>query len=85
MNHFFTLVGAIACKVSHNSSSCNPSIARTTFYITFLDFGEWAALQTKETAVRTRRHCLDADKFPMFSGGRTWQGFCRDLDPYWFE
>ena len=33
----------------------------------------------------TRRHHLDVDKFPMFSGGRTWQGFCRDLDPSWFE
>ena len=21
----------------------------------------------------------------MFSGGWTWQGFCRDLDPCWFE
>ena len=26
-----------------------------------------------------------ADKFSMFSVGWTWQGFCRDLDPSWFE
>ena len=31
--------------------------------------------------VRTQRHRLDADKFPMFSVGWNWQGFCRDLDP----
>ena len=44
-----------------------------------------AALQTVETVVRTQRHRLDAEKFLMFSVGWTWQGFCRDLDPCWFE
>ena len=39
-----------------------------------------AALQTMETVVRTQRHRLDADRFPMFSVGWTWQGFRRDLD-----
>ena len=40
-----------------------------------------AVLQRVETTVvRTQRHRLDADKFPMFSVGGTWQGFCRDLD-----
>ena len=43
------------------------------------------ALQTVETVVRTQRRRLDADKFPMFSVGWNWQGFCRDLDPCWFE
>ena len=41
-----------------------------------------------ETVVRTQRHRwhrLDADKFPMFSVGWRWQGFCRDLDRCWFE
>ena len=42
-----------------------------------------AALQTVETVVRTQRHRLDADKFPMFSVGWTWQGYCRDLDRCW--
>ena len=37
--------------------------------------------ETIETVVRTQRHRLDADKFPIFSVGWTWQGFCRDLDP----
>ena len=49
------------------------------------DFEILIALQTVETIVRTQRHRLDADKFPMFSGGWTWQGFCRDLDLCWFE
>ena len=44
-----------------------------------------AALQAVETVVRTPRPGLDADKFPMFSVGWTWQGFCRDLDPCWSE
>ena len=44
-----------------------------------------AALKTVETVVRTQRHHLDADKFPMFSVAWTWQGFCRDFDPCWFE
>ena len=30
---------------------------------------------TVETAVRTQRHLLDADMFPTFSVGWTWQGF----------
>ena len=49
------------------------------------DYEILAALQTMtvETVVRTQRHPLDADKFPMFSGGRTWQRFCRDLYPCW--
>ena len=33
----------------------------------------------------TRRHRLDADKFPMFSVGWTWQEFCRDLNSCWFQ
>ena len=41
--------------------------------------------QTIETVVRTQRHRLDADKFPMFSVGWTWNGFCRDSDPFWSE
>ena len=51
------------------------------------DSGTLAALQTMtvETRVRTQRHRLGADKVPMFSGGRTWHKFCRDLDPCWFE
>ena len=44
-----------------------------------------AALQTVETVFRTQRHRLDADKFPIFSAGWTWHGFCRDLDPRLFE
>ena len=44
-----------------------------------------AALQTVETAVRTQKHRLDAEKFPIFSGGRTRQESCRDLIPNWFE
>ena len=46
-----------------------------------------AALQTAETTVvRTPRHRLDADKFPMFSVvvGPD-KGFYRDLDPCRFE
>ena len=51
------------------------------------DFEIPAALQTVESVlvVRTQRHGLDVDKFPMFSVGWTWQGFCRDLDPCWSE
>ena len=37
------------------------------------------------TVVRTQRHRVDADKFPIFSVGWTCQGFCRDLDPCWSE
>ena len=44
-----------------------------------------AALQTVETVVCNLRHRLDADKVPMSSASWTWQGFCRDLDPCWFE
>ena len=40
-----------------------------------------AALQLETTVVRTQTHRLDAYKFPMFSVGWTWQGFCSDLDP----
>ena len=49
-----------------------------------LDSEILAALQTVETVVRTQRYCLDAHKFPMFSGGWTWQGVFRDLDSCWF-
>ena len=50
------------------------------------DFEILVALQTTpEAAVHTQRHRLETDKFPMFSGGCTWQGFCRDSDPCWFE
>ena len=44
-----------------------------------------AALQRVEAVVRTPRHRLDADKFSIVSGGPTWQGLGRDLDPCWFE
>ena len=44
-----------------------------------------AVLQTVETVVRTQRNCVDADEFPMLSGGCTYQGLCRDLDPSCFE
>ena len=46
-----------------------------------------AALQTTVgTVVRTKDIVrLDTDRFPIFSVGWTWQGFCRDLDPCWFE
>ena len=37
-------------------------------------------LQTVETVVRTQRHRLDAETFPMFSVGWTWHGFCSDLN-----
>ena len=33
------------------------------------------ALETVETVVHSQRHLLDADTFPVLSGGRTWQGF----------
>ena len=33
-----------------------------------------------EAVVRTQRYGLDADDIPVFSGGWTRQGFCRDLD-----
>ena len=50
------------------------------------DYEILAALQTLvETVGRTQRHRLHADKFPMFSVGWTWQGFCRDLHPCWSE
>ena len=60
-------------------------------------FGRWSANQTvssvdcnsnfkrTKAVVRTQRHCLHADKFPMFTGGCTWHEVCRDLNPYWFE
>ena len=38
------------------------------------------SLQRVEPVVRTQRHRLDAYKVPVFSGGRTWQGFVPDLD-----
>ena len=38
-----------------------------------------------EAVIRTPRHLLDADMFPMFSVGWAWQGVCRDLDACWFE
>ena len=34
-----------------------------------------AAIQTVGAVVRTPKHRFEADKFPMFSGGWTWQGF----------
>ena len=40
----------------------------------------------KHVVVRTQKHRLDADDtFPILSVGWTWQGFCRDLDPCWYE
>ena len=35
--------------------------------------------------IRYLFNCLDAEKFPMLSGDWTWQGFCRDLDPFWIS
>ena len=83
-----TLVGAIACKVSHNLSSCYPPRARkllvSLFFMTLVHGQHiirqsseiMSALRTVETSVvYTQRHRLDADKFPMFSV------FCRDSDP----
>ena len=59
---------------------------QTDFYVACNSDSEiLTALQTVETVVRTRRHRIDADKFPMFSVGWTWHGFCGDLDPCWFE
>ena len=54
--------------------------------INISDYEILAALQTMtvETVVRIQRH-FDADRFPIFSVGGTWQRFCRDLDPCWFE
>ena len=49
-----------------------------------LDSEILASLQTVETVVRTQRYCLDAHKFPMFSGGWTWQGCFRNSDSCWF-
>ena len=48
MNHFDILVGAIACKVSHNLSSCNPprQELENVFCITFDDFVGWAEHET---------------------------------------
>ena len=40
-----------------------------------------AALQILQAVVAPEIYRLDADKFPAFSGGRTWQGLCRDSDP----
>ena len=46
MNRFdIGLVGATACKMSHNLSSCNRSRARKRF-VTFDDFVGWAAHYT---------------------------------------
>ena len=54
---------------------------QTVFYVACNSDSEiLAALQ-----IPKQRHGLDADKFPMFSIGCTWHGFCRDLDPCWFE
>ena len=44
-----------------------------------------ALLQTAETVVCIHKTSFDADNFPMFSVGWTWQGFYRDLDPCGFE
>ena len=97
MNRFDIVVGAIAGKVSHSLSSCNPPRARKRvasllitlsdgqdirqfFYVACnSDFEILTALQTIETVVRTQIHRFDADKFPSFSIGWTFYGFCRDL------
>ena len=50
-----------------------------------LDSETLAALQIVEIVVRTQRHRLDADNFPMFSVGWTWHWFCRDLNICLFE
>ena len=88
-------VRTIACRVSHDLSSCySPRAGKlfVSFLMTLLvgqhirqspDSEISAALQTVETVVRTHR--LDADKVPMFSVGWAWQGFCRDLDPCCFK
>ena len=44
-----------------------------------------AALEIVETVARTQRHHLDADKFPMFLVGWTWQRYGRDLGSCWSE
>ena len=49
------------------------------------DYEILAAFQTVESAVHTQKHCFDAYKVPMFSGGWTWKGFCTDLDSCWLE
>ena len=41
----FDIVGAIACKMSHDLSSCNPPKA-SIFGISFDDFVGWATHQT---------------------------------------
>ena len=87
--------------MSHNLSPCNPPRARklilslmtllvgqhkTVFSVACdSDSETLVALQTVETVVRTQRHRLDADKFPMLLVGLTWREFCRDLDPCWSE
>ena len=40
-----------------------------------------AALQTVDAVVRTREHRLDADEFPMFSGG--WLNLARSFVAIW--
>ena len=46
MNRFGTLVGAIACKVSHNVASCDPPRARQLLGVTLDDFVGRAVHQT---------------------------------------
>ena len=46
MNRFDIVVGAIACEMSHNLSSCDPPETSFFFVITFDNFVGWAAHQT---------------------------------------
>ena len=59
----------------------------TRITLLIVDFVCCGAHETVQTVVRNQihHHHLDADMFPMFSVGWTWQGFCRGLDPCWFE
>ena len=51
----------------------------------YSDSGIPEAPDRVDIVFRTQSHRLDVHKFPVFSDGWTWQGYCRDLDPCWFE
>ena len=57
----------------------------TVFSVYFISDSEILAAFQTDDVVRTQRHRLDADIFPMFLVGWTGSGFCRDLDSCWFE
>ena len=56
-------------------------IRQSSLYLVIQILEGLGVLQTVEAVVRTQRHRLGADKFPMFSVGWTGHGFCRELDP----